>query len=105
MSIIALHTPTAAGGLTKWEIAAINKAAEGIDGCRTAISFGCVGGVTLTCGVVDGPTFKISRVDRKILLTTTWLDAKDYVSEHWSVPGALRAFRAMVSKATEAKAA
>jgi hypothetical protein len=109
MSIITSHTPTARG-LASWEVSTIEKAAEAIDGCWTATAFECeccgkmTAAVMPICEAVDGPTFEISRDHRKIRLTTTWLDGEDYVSEHWSLPGALRTLRATIYRAAQTEA-
>ncbi len=84
-----LHQPS---GLASWTATAFDCECCG----RRAVA------VVPTCEAVEGPTFEIARDGRKILLTSTWLDGEDYVSEHWSVPGALSAMCNAISMAAEA---
>jgi hypothetical protein len=52
-----------------------------------------------TCGAVVAPSFELSRNKKqRILLTTTWLDGKDYVSEFWSLKAALGSVLATITQ-------
>jgi hypothetical protein len=66
-------------GLAQWEVSAMKNAAQTMPGQWTATPFDCeccgrtVVRVAPTCEEVAGPSFEVSRYDRRIVATTTWL--------------------------------
>jgi hypothetical protein len=109
-SVTTSRKAAVARGLATSEVATVAEAAGALDGDWTATTFECVccgrTAAEITCEAVAGPTFEITRDDDdKVLLTTTWLDGEDYLAEFWSLPEALNAMRATISRSAEASRA
>ncbi len=93
--------------LTEAEVSCIRTGVEAAPGSWFAVDLDCAccGNTTVaigpTCDAVPGPWFEVSRdEDRRIILTTTWLDGEDYTSEFWSVSVALSAIISTIATAT-----
>jgi hypothetical protein len=78
--------------LTEAEVSCIRTGVEAAPGSWFAVNLDCAccGNTTVaigpTCDTVPGPGFEVSRdEDRRMILTTTWLDGEEYTSEFWSV--------------------
>ena len=83
--------------ITDAEVSVIKTVAQAAPGSWSAVDFvcECCGNTAVsigpTCDAAIGPRFELSRdKDQRILLTTTWFNGEDYVSEFWSLKAALR---------------
>jgi hypothetical protein len=93
--------------ITDAEVSVIKTLTQAGPGSWSAADFVCeccgntVVSIGRTCDAVVGPWFELSRnKNQRILLTTTWLDGKDYVSEFWSLKAALGCVLATITQVT-----